>query len=69
MWNTEKQHLILTLNCGAFKWPAVFWQASDRLKRDFDIGDTVNAVFQINRNTFNGVENAQMVLLDVKKAQ
>ncbi len=69
MGKTEKQHLKLTLNCGAYKWPAVFWQASDRLKRDFDIGDTVNAVFQINRNTFNGVENAQMVLLDVKKAQ
>jgi len=65
MGKTEKQHLKLTFDCGKFKWPAIYWQAADKLGRDFSIGDTVDAVFQVNRNTFNGSETPQMILQDV----
>jgi single-stranded-DNA-specific exonuclease len=68
MGKTEKQHLKLTFDCGRCKWPAIFWQESERLRRDFDIGDTVDAVFRITRNTFNGAETAQMILLDVRRS-
>jgi single-stranded-DNA-specific exonuclease len=67
MGKTEKQHLKLTFDCGKYKWPAIFWQAAERLNRDFSIGDTVDAVFQVNRNTFNGAEIPQMILQDVRK--
>lgn len=64
---TDPQHLKLTFACGNTKWPAMFWKESARLKRDFDTGDTVDAVYQISRNTFNGIENLQMILSDIQK--
>lgn len=68
MGKTAKQHLKLTFDCGKHKWPAIFWQAADRLNRDFALGDVVDAVFRVNRNTFNGAEIPQMILQDVQKA-
>jgi hypothetical protein len=68
MGKTEKQHLKLTFDCGKFKWPAIFWQAAERLNRDFAVGDVVDAVFQVGRNTFNGAETPQMILEDVQRA-
>ena len=65
----EKPHLKLTLDCGKNKWPAFFWEQSERLKRDFDVGDRVDIVFQVERNTFNGMEKPQMILKDCKKSQ
>ena len=67
MGKTEKQHLKLTFDCGKYKWPAIFWQAAERLNRDFSVNDTVDAVFQVNRNVFNGAEIPQMILQDVQK--
>ena len=67
MGKTGKQHLKLTFDCGKFKWPAIFWQAAERLDRDFSVSDTVDAVFQLNRNTFNGSETPQMILQDVQR--
>ncbi len=67
MGKTEKQHLKLTFDCGKYKWPAIFWQAAERLDRDFSVGDDVDAVFQVNRNTFKGTETPQMILQDVRK--
>jgi single-stranded-DNA-specific exonuclease len=67
MGKTDKQHLKLTFDCGKYKWPAIFWQAAERLNRDFAVGEYVDAVFQINRNTFNGAETPQMILQDVQR--
>ena len=67
MGKTEKQHLKLTFDCGKHKWPAIFWQAAERLNRDFSVGDYVDAAFQINRNTFNGAEIPQMILQDIQR--
>ncbi|MGI5173641.1 single-stranded-DNA-specific exonuclease RecJ [Treponema sp. OMZ 840] len=64
----EKPHLKLTLDCGKNKWPAFFWEQSERLKRDFDVGDRLDILFQAERNTFNGMEKAQIILKDCKKA-
>lgn len=68
MGKTEKLHLKLTFDCGKFKWPAIFWQASDRFNRDFAVGDRVDAVFQVNRNTFNGAEIPQMIMKDIQRS-
>ncbi len=66
MGKTERQHLKLLLDCGGAKWPALFWGEADRLHRDFDKGDYIDILYQINRNTFNGAESAQMILKDVR---
>lgn len=66
---TEKQHLKLTFSCGTYKWPAVYWRAAERLNRDFSVGDSVDTVFTIGRNTFNGTEIPQLVLQDVQKPE
>lgn len=65
----ERQHLKLTLECGATKWPALLWGGADCLHRDFDTGDFVDVLYQINRNTYNGVETPQMIIKDIRKSE
>lgn len=60
-------HLKLTLDCGNSKWPAMFWGESERLNRDFAVGDYVDVIFRATRNTFNGTTTPQMILLDCEK--
>lgn len=65
---TEKQHLKLILNANTCKWPALFWNEGERLHKDFEIGDEVDILYHIERNTFNGIETPQMILVDLKKS-
>ncbi len=68
MGKTEQKHVKLTLDCGKHKWPAVFWQAADRVKRDFDVQDQVDLVFQVGRNYFNGAETPQLTVTDLRRS-
>ncbi|MBQ0051526.1 MAG: single-stranded-DNA-specific exonuclease RecJ [Treponema sp.] len=65
---TERQHLKLTFDCGRTKWPAMLWGGAEFLHRDFDKGDEVDVVYQICRNTYNGVETPQMVITDIRRS-
>lgn len=65
---TLPQHLRLTLDCGAYKWAAVYWQAAEKLNTEFKIGDSVDAIFTIGRNTFNGNTIPQMTIQDMQKS-
>ncbi|HHU37499.1 MAG TPA: single-stranded-DNA-specific exonuclease RecJ [Treponema sp.] len=69
MGKTEQKHLKITFSCGTYKWPAVFWKAAERLNRDFSNGDTVDTVFTLGRNTFNGTETPQLILQDVQRSK
>ncbi|GHT94762.1 single-stranded-DNA-specific exonuclease RecJ [Spirochaetia bacterium] len=69
MGKTDAKHVKLTLDAGKYKWPAIYWQAADKVKREFDIGDKVDLVFTINRNWFNGAETPQMIITDLKRTQ
>ncbi|MDR0569280.1 MAG: single-stranded-DNA-specific exonuclease RecJ [Spirochaetaceae bacterium] len=69
MGKTEAKHVKLTLNAGKHTWPAVYWQAAEKVKKDFDINDTVDLVFKISRNWFNGVETPQIVITDLKRSK
>jgi len=63
------QHVRLTLDGGAHKWPAIYWNALDRLEHgDFAAGDRVDAAFQISRNYFQGQEKLQMTILDLVRS-
>jgi single-stranded-DNA-specific exonuclease len=67
MGKPEIKHVKLSLDTGKFKWPAVYWQAAEKVKREFDINDSVDLVFRLNRNWFNGNEIPQLIVSDIKR--
>ncbi len=66
--NAEPFHLKLNLNCGANKWTALFWKEAARLNNEFGVGDNIDILYQISRNTFNGIVTPQIILSDLKKS-
>jgi len=68
MGKTEPRHVKLSLDCGKHTWPAVYWQAAERVKRDFDLNDRVDLVFRVSRNWFNGTETPQLVVTDLRRS-
>jgi single-stranded-DNA-specific exonuclease len=69
MGKPEAKHVKLTVDTGKVKWPAVYWQAVDKVKKDFDRNDTVDLVFTLNRNWFNGSETPQLMVMDLKRSR
>jgi single-stranded-DNA-specific exonuclease len=68
MGKPDAKHVKLTVDTGKVKWPAVYWQAVDKVKRDFDRDDRVDMVFTLNRNWFNGSEIPQLMVMDLKRS-
>lgn len=68
MGKTAQQHVRLTLDFGKHRWPAVYWQAADKVGREFALGDTVDAAFNVGRNSFNGADTPQLVVLDLRRS-
>ena len=60
-------NLKITFAAGQYKWPALFWGAKDRWHRDFEIGDRVDILYHVQRNTYNGIEMPQLILVDLRK--
>ncbi|MDR2158601.1 MAG: single-stranded-DNA-specific exonuclease RecJ [Treponema sp.] len=65
----EAKHVKLTLDAGKTRWPALYWQAAERVRRDFDLGDDIDLVFTLNRNWFNGQETPRMIVTDLRRSQ
>jgi len=65
----EQNHLRLLLTGGGYKWPAVFWNAADRVPAEFSLHDRVDAVFEYTRNFYNGNDTVQLVLLDMRRSE
>ena len=68
MGKPEAKHVKLTLDAGKYKWPGVYWQAAEKVKKEFDTGDRVDLVFKITRNWFNNTETPQLIILDLKRS-
>lgn len=68
MGKNEAKHVKLTIDAGTYKWPAVYWQAAEKVKREFDLNDKVDMVFRVNRNYFNGNETPQLIITDIKRS-
>ena len=68
MGKPEAKHVKLTLDMGRHKWPAVYWQAADKAKHEFDLNDKVDLCFRITRNWFNGKETPQLIVNDLKRS-
>jgi single-stranded-DNA-specific exonuclease len=63
----DLNHLKLLLDSGKNRWPAVYWNAASRFPGEFAIGDVVNVVYKLGRNSYNGGENLQLTILDLQK--
>ena len=68
MGNADPFHLKLNLDFGATKWTALFWREGERLDKEFSVGDDIDILYQIGRNTFNGTTTPQLVLSDLRKS-
>ena len=65
---TDSKHLKMTLAGGKHKWPALFWDAADRVVgKEFGKGDSVDAVFSISRDWYKGIATPQMVISDLRR--
>jgi single-stranded-DNA-specific exonuclease len=69
MGKGEKQHLKVMVDTGKHKWPCLFWNEGERLHRDFEVGDDIDILFHVERNVYNGMETAQLVLTDIRKSK
>lgn len=69
MGKGEKTHLKIIVNPGKYKWPCLFWNEGERFRRDFNIGDSVDILFHVERNVFNGMETPQIVLKDMRQSK
>lgn len=66
-----KSHLKLTLDFGAYKWPALLWDGAERLERDFSFrhNDKVDVLYKVTMNYWNGEERPQIELYDIRRAE
>ena len=62
------QHLRFLVDAGAHKWPAVYWNAAERYKRDFQQEDRVDLLFEVQKNFFQNRETPQLHVLDLRRA-
>jgi single-stranded-DNA-specific exonuclease len=66
----ESRHLRMSLATGKHKWPALFWDAAERvINKEFDKGDYVDAVFTITRDWYKGIATPQMIINDLQKSK
>ena len=64
----ERQHLKLYLEIGSQKWPALWWDQAGRYKTEFNEGDLIDVAYNFQRNTFNGHEGRQLVIIDARQS-
>ena len=62
------QHLRFLVDAGAYKWPAVFWNAAERYNRDFAMDDRIDLLFEVQKNFFQNRETPQLHVLDVRRS-
>ncbi len=63
----DLSHLKLLLEAGKTQWPAVYWNAAPRFPAEFTVGDTVDVVYRLGRNSYGGGENLQLTIVDLRK--
>jgi single-stranded-DNA-specific exonuclease len=63
----EQNHVRLLIDTGTSKWPAVFWNAAERVGRDFAKNDQVDVAFRLGINNYQNQENLQLTVLDITK--
>jgi len=65
----NKQHVKLTLKAKDRIWPAVFWNAVQRIPQDFKVHDQVHVLFHLEKNTWGANTTLQMNVQDIIRSQ
>lgn len=60
-------HVKMQLLFGQYRWPALYWNASDEVGVGFDAGDTVDVVFRMGRNYFRNNESIQLTVISMRR--
>lgn len=63
----ERQHLKLTLDTGGVKFPAMIWGGGELFKKAINIGDVINILYTMEKNTFNGMTTPQIIIKNWEK--
>ncbi|MDR1466497.1 MAG: single-stranded-DNA-specific exonuclease RecJ [Treponema sp.] len=69
MGKNGANHVKITLDTGKNKWTALYWNAADRVQKNFDRNDKVDVVFKVVRNFYRSVEIPQLEIRDLRKAE
>ncbi|MDR0644862.1 MAG: single-stranded-DNA-specific exonuclease RecJ [Treponema sp.] len=67
MGKNGANHVKLTVDTGKNKWTALYWNAADRVQKDFNLNDRIDIVFKITRNLYKGMETPQIEIRDLRK--
>ena len=62
----DPNHLKMTIGVGSYKWSSMYWKEGAKLNTEFKEGDVVDALFNIERNAFNGNVVTQLIIKDMK---
>ncbi|MCL1818577.1 MAG: DHHA1 domain-containing protein, partial [Spirochaetaceae bacterium] len=62
-----QEHLRVLVRAGSNAWPAVFWNSSERVGRDFSKNDKVTILYQMEKNYFQNKETLRLSILDIKR--
>ncbi|MDR0909978.1 MAG: single-stranded-DNA-specific exonuclease RecJ [Spirochaetaceae bacterium] len=67
---TTSQHVKLTLDAGATKWPAIYWRAAEKAGpgREFEKGDKIDLIYTMEHNYFNGQDRPQLLIEDLERS-
>ena len=65
----NQKHVKFLFDSGSVKWPALFWNAADRVGRDFTATDRLDVVFHLSKNYYQGRESPQLLVIDVRRAE
>ncbi|AFG37506.1 single-stranded-DNA-specific exonuclease RecJ [Spirochaeta africana] len=64
---SEQSHVKLLLGTSQYKWPAMFWNAAERVNQDFSKGDRVDVVFHLGKNTYQNKTIPQLLIVDIRR--
>ena len=63
----DLSHLKILFDAGKSRWPGVYWNAAARFPSEFAVGDTVDVVYRLERNTWGTSDNLRLSVVDLKK--
>jgi single-stranded-DNA-specific exonuclease len=64
----EPKHVKFILDTGEYKWPAILWNGSTKIKGRINSGDKVDICYTFKRNRYNGTERPQLIIKDIVKS-
>lgn len=65
----EKQHVKLSIQAGQRIWPAIYWNAVDKIPAVFKNQDRVDIAFRLEKNTWGPNTLLQLNVLDLRRSQ